>query len=394
LKHWLTGLLGHDGPIPYGRQSISFSDVRAVAKTLLSPFLTQGPMVEVFEEKINEYVGSQHSVAVNSATSALHLACLAVGVEAGDRVWTSAVTFVASSNCALYCGAEVDFVDINEETYNMSVPALRTKLEAAQRSGTLPKVVIPVHLAGQSCEMSEIWKLGQEFGFKIIEDASHAIGGRYKGNRIGNCDYSDITVFSFHPVKIITTGEGGIATTNDPELARVMRSQRSHGITRDIDEMVSPLAGPWHYEQLRLGFNYRMSDIAAALGVSQLAKIEGLLKRRHKIANYYFKALSGHQLRLPFQNSHTWSSFHLFIIGMHPHIRTEVIESLLVRGVSTNLHYTPVYRHPFYARQGFNPSDFPVAERYYTESLSIPMYPSMSQGEVRRVVRALTRALA
>lgn len=351
-------------------------------------------MVEIFEDKLNDYVGSRHSVAVNSATSALHIACLALEVGPGDKVWTSAVTFVASANCALYCGAEVDFVDIDADTYNMSIPALRAKLETAKKNGTLPKVVIPVHLAGQSCEMSEIWKLGEEFGFKIIEDASHAIGGTYKGKRIGNCEYSDITVFSFHPVKIITTGEGGVATTNDAELAKTMRSLRSHGITRDRDEMVNALAGPWHYEQLRLGFNYRMSDIQAALGVSQLARIETFLKQRRKIANLYSHALSNLELRLPFQSSQTSSSFHLYIVGIPQEKRTRVIHDLLVLGVSTNLHYTPVYRHPFYAIQGFVPSDFPIAERYYKQALSIPIYASLRNGAARRVIRALARTLA
>lgn len=379
--------------IPYGRQDISASDIRAVVLALKSDFLTQGPIVELFENKLSSYVGSEQAVAVNSATSALHLACLALGVGPGDKVWTSAVTFVASANCALYCGAEVDFVDIDENSYNMSVSALREKLTTARDNGQLPKVVIPVHLTGQSCEMAEIWALAQEFGFRVIEDASHAIGGRYKGGRIGNCVYSDITVFSFHPVKIITTGEGGIATTNDPNLAKSMRSRRSHGITRDLDEMFSPNPSPWYYEQTDLGFNYRITDIQAALGVSQLRRIERFLKKRHKIAARYNKALANQMITRPAQTINTWSSFHLFVIRVPSHLRARVMEQLLINGVRANLHYIPVYRHPYYARLGFEPSAFPESEKYYSEAISLPMFPKLTGSKIRRVVKIVKDAL-
>ena len=393
MKPWLAGLLEHQRAIPYGRQSISLSDVRAVAKTLRSPFLTQGPMVEVFENEINTFVGSKHSVAVNSATSALHLACLALGVGPGDRVWTSAVTFVASANCALYCGAEVDFVDIDDATYNMSVSALREKLEVAQKRGELPKVVIPVHLTGQSCEMADIWKLSQKYGFKIIEDASHAIGGKYQGQRIGSCAYSDITVFSFHPVKIITTGEGGVATTNCANLAKSMRSLRSHGITRDLADMVHPDPSPWYYEQTELGFNYRITDIQAALGVSQLRRIEGFLKKRHSIAETYRKALDGSGIIQPSQHVDTWSSYHLFVIRVQSKFRSAVMGALHLKGVKANLHYIPVYRHPHYARLGYEPSNFPTSEKYYLEAISLPMFPGLKNKEIRRVVNVVKQAV-
>lgn len=385
--------MGQRRPIPYGRQSISYSDVRAVVRTLKSDFLTQGPIVELFENDVSRFVGSDHAVAVNSATSALHLACLALGVGPGDKVWTSAVTFVASANCALYCGAEVDFVDIDKDSFNMSVSALREKLASARDNGQLPKVVIPVHLTGQSCEMAEIWALAQEFGFKVIEDASHAIGGKYQGSRIGNCIYSDITVFSFHPVKIITTGEGGMATTNDPNLAKSMRSLRSHGITRDLDEMFSPNPSPWYYEQTDLGFNYRITDIQAALGVSQLRRIERFLKKRHKIAGLYNRALANPMITIPAQNFNTWSSFHLFVIRVPSHLRAKVMEHLLNYGVRANLHYIPVYRHPFYARLGFEAKAFPESERYFSEAISLPMFPKLTMNKVRRVGKLVNQAL-
>lgn len=379
--------------IPYGRQSISASDIRAVGRALKSDFLTQGPIVELFENDVCAFVGSEHAVAVNSATSALHLACLALGVGPGDKVWTSAVTFVASANCALYCGAEVDFVDIDETTYNMSVSALREKLKSAREKGQLPKVVIPVHLTGQSCEMAEISALAKEFGFKVIEDASHAIGGKYKGNRIGNCMYSDITVFSFHPVKIITTGEGGLATTNDPNLAKSMKSLRSHGITRDLDEMVSPNPSTWYYEQTDLGFNYRMTDIQAALGVSQLRRINKFLDRRHKIAAGYNNGLDKKLATAPAQHLDTWSSFHLFVIRVPSDLRTKVMDHLFNNGVRANIHYIPVYRQPYYARLGFETNAFPESERYFSEAISLPMFPKLTKNKARKVIKFVNEAL-
>ena len=379
--------------IPYGRQSISTSDIRAVVRALKADFLTQGPIVELFENDVSRFVGSDHAVAVNSATSALHLACLALGVGPGDKVWTSAVTFVASANCALYCGADVDFVDIDESTYTMSVSALRVKLENARENGQLPKVIIPVHLTGQSCEMAEISALAKEFGFKVIEDASHAIGGKYQGSRIGNCIYSDITVFSFHPVKVVTTGEGGIATTNDPNLAKTMRSLRSHGITRDLDEMFSPNASPWYYEQTNLGFNYRMTDIQAALGVSQLRRIEKFLKKRHKIAAGYNKALDIPLVTLPAQRIDTWSSFHLFVIRVPSDLRAKVMDNLLNNGVRANLHYIPVYRQPYYARLGFEANAFLESERYFSEAISLPMFPKLTKNKARKVIKLVIEAL-
>jgi UDP-4-amino-4,6-dideoxy-N-acetyl-beta-L-altrosamine transaminase len=314
-------------------------------------------------------------------------------VGPGDKVWTSAVTFVASANCALYCGADVDFVDIDEATYNMSVSALRVKLKSARENGQLPKVVIPVHLTGQSCEMAEISALAKEFGFKVIEDASHAIGGKYQGSRIGSCIYSDITVFSFHPVKIITTGEGGIATTNDPNLAKSMRLLRSHGITRNLDEMVSPNPNTWYYEQTELGFNYRMTDIQAALGVSQLRRIGRFLERRHKIAARYNKALDKQLATAPEQHIDTWSSFHLFVIRVPSNLRAKVMDHLLNNGVRASLHYIPVYRQPYYARMGFKPNSFPESERYFSEAISLPMFPKLTRNKARKVIKCVNEAL-
>jgi UDP-4-amino-4,6-dideoxy-N-acetyl-beta-L-altrosamine transaminase len=351
-------------------------------------------MVEAFEEEVNSYVGSEYSVAANSATSALHLACLALGVGPGDKVWTSAVTFVASANCAVYCGAEIDFVDIHEATYNMSVSALREKLEAAKKNGTLPKVVIPVHLTGQSCEMAGIWELAQEYGFRVIEDASHAIGGKYKGTRIGSCAFSDITVFSFHPVKIITTGEGGMATTNDSHLAKSMRLLRTHGITRESADMISPDGSSWYYEQIDLGYNYRMTDMQAALGISQLKRIDCFLEKRHKLAAEYRKSLEGHNVTQPAQHLDAWSSYHLFVIRLQAHLRSRVMRALNDQGVRANLHYIPVYKHPYYARLGFKPSNFPASERYFAEAISLPMFPELKKGEIRRVVKIVKTALS
>lgn len=379
--------------IPYGRQDISEADIQVVVDVLRSDYLTQGPAVPAFEKSIANYCGTQHAVAVNSATSALHIACLALGVGKGDLVWTTPITFVASANCALYCGAEVDFVDIDPRTYNMSVERLAEKLAHAEKTGNFPKVVIPVHLCGQPCDMAGIYALSQQYGFKIIEDASHAIGGRYKGEPIGNCRYSDITVFSFHPVKIITTGEGGIALTSDSALANKMVRLRSHGITRDPVEMTHLPDGPWYYQQLELGYNYRMTDMQAALGLSQMQRLDEFVSRRHVLAAHYDELLKNFPVTTPWQHDDSYSGLHLYVVRLQPGDskvnRREVFERLRVSGIGVNLHYIPVYRQPYYARMGFALSDFPEAERYYAEAISLPMYPGLTEEQQLMVVQRL-----
>ncbi len=368
--------------IPYGKQVISSQDIDNVVSVLRSDFLTQGPVVPQFEKAFAKKVQAEFAVAVNSATSALHIACLALSVSKGDIVWTSPISFVASSNCAIYCGATVDFVDIDPKTYNMSVEALEQKLQEAEVNGTLPKVVIPVHLAGQSCDMKAIRSLSLKYDFKIIEDASHATGGRYGGQPVGSCKYSDIAIFSFHPVKIITSGEGGMAVTNNRETMLNMASLRSHWITRDPDRMTIEPDGAWFYQQLELGFNYRMTDIHAALGLSQLEQLDKFVEQRHAIANIYFEKLEANGVILPFQHRDSFSSFHLFILNCSdsagPHKRNEMFNRLKESGVNVNLHYIPIYRHPFYRKMGFDPSLFPISEMYYERALSIPIYPNLS----------------
>ncbi len=380
--------------IPYGRQSISEEDIQAVVEVLKSDFLTQGPTVPLFETKIRELVGVKYAVAVNSATSALHIACLALGVKGGDLVWTSPISFVASANCAIYCGAEVDFVDISLETYNMDIIALEEKLTTAAKNGRLPKVVIPVHLAGQSCDMEAIHKLSVRFGFKVIEDASHAIGGKYKNEYVGNCKYSDIVVFSFHPVKIITTGEGGVATTNDPELFNSMYRLRSHGITRDVNEMTHAPDGPWYYQQLELGFNYRMTDIQAALGISQLARLDTFISERHVIAKTYDHKLNPEFFVKPVQSKDAYSSLHLYIIRFQldkiKYTQKQIFEQLRLAGILVNLHYIPIYKHPFYQKYQYNKESFPNSERYYQEAMSLPIFPGLSDPQIDEVVYRLT----
>lgn len=376
--------------IPYGRQDISQEDIEAVVRVLQSDFLTQGPAVPAFERAIADYCGAAHSVATNSATSALHIACLALDVGPGDLVWTTPITFVASANCARYCGAAVGFVDIDPRTYNMSVERLSEKLELARASNQqLPKVVIPVHLAGQPCDMEAIHKLSKEYGFRIIEDASHAIGGSYRGEKIGNCRFSDITVFSFHPVKIITTGEGGMATTNDLELVKIMARLRSHGVTRYPSEMTHAPDGPWYYQQIELGFNYRMNELQAALGLSQLKRLDEFVTQRHAIAKRYDKMLASTQVVTPWQHPDTYSGLHLYIVRVAADNHRASFENLRAGGVGVNLHYIPVYRHPYYERLGFNREDFPESERYYSEAISLPMYPGLSQEQQDEVVRLL-----
>lgn len=377
--------------IPYGRHDVNEADIQSVIDVLRSDFLTQGPAVPAFENAVANYCGARHGIAVNSATSALHIACLSLGVGHGDVVWTSPITFVASANCALYCGAQVDFVDVDSRTYNMSVARLAEKLAQARTSGKLPKVVIPVHLCGQPCEMAAIYALSQQYGFRIIEDASHAIGGRYKGEPIGNCRYSDITVFSFHPVKIVTTAEGGMALTNDPELANHMARLRSHGITRDTAEMTHAPDGPWYYQQIELGFNYRMPDLQAALGSSQMRRLDEFVTKRLAIARRYDELLSDLPVLIPWQHADSYSSLHLYVIrlDLSAIIHREVFERLRMNGIGVNLHYIPVYRQPYYARMGFSPSDFPEAERYYAEAISLPIYPGLTEEQQLEVVRWL-----
>jgi UDP-4-amino-4,6-dideoxy-N-acetyl-beta-L-altrosamine transaminase len=375
--------------IPYAKQSVNWTDFLAVARALGSEFLTQGPLPEKFEKEVAAYVNAKYAVSANSATSALHTACLSLGVGPGDIVWTSAITFVASANCAIYCGATVDFIDIDPETYNMSVESLTRKLKAASASGQLPKVVIPVHLTGQPCEMKEIYKLSLEYGFRIIEDASHAIGARYRNGMVGSCEFSDITVFSFHPVKIITTGEGGMATTNDLRLANKLKSLRSHGITRKENEMLRLPDGPWYYEQIELGYNYRMTDLQAALGLSQLRRIERFLRRRREIAKLYLAELSKLAVTTPLQSSNSQSAFHLYVLQIRAKDRLNIFNKLRDAGVLVNLHYIPVYRHPFYSNLGFNQRSFPNSENYYAQALSLPMFPKLRNRQVKRICKIL-----
>jgi len=383
--------------IPYGRQEITQADIDAVVGVLQSDFLTQGPMVPRFEQDVAKHVGAEHALAVNSATSALHIACLALGLGAGDRLWTTPITFVASANCGLYCGAEVDFVDIDPHTYNLCPQALERKLEQAEREGRLPKVVVPVHLCGQPCDMQAIHALAQRYGFKVIEDASHAIGGKYRGEFIGNCRYSDITVFSFHPVKIITTAEGGMALTNNAELANKMALLRSHGITRDPALMTHEADGPWYYQQIDLGFNYRMTELQAALGVSQMERLDHYVARRHQLAERYNDLLAGLPVTTPWQHSDSYSGLHLYVIRLQldklQKSHRQVFESLREQGIGVNLHYIPVHTQPYYQRMGFKQGDYPQAESYYAEAISLPMFQTMSEEQQDAVVAAVGRSL-
>ncbi len=384
--------------IPYGRQDITQADIDAVVSVLQSDFLTQGPMVPRFEQSVAQHVGASHALAMNSATSALHVACLALGLGNGDWLWTTPITFVASANCGLYCGAQVDFVDIDPQTYNLCPRALARKLEQAERDGKLPKVVVAVHLCGQPCDMLAIHALAQRYGFKIIEDASHAIGGKYQGGFIGNCRYSDITVFSFHPVKIITTAEGGMALTNDAELANKMALLRSHGITRDPAQMTHAADGPWYYQQIDLGFNYRMTELQAALGVTQMERLDQFVARRHQLARRYDDLLAGLPVTTPWQHPDSYSGLHLYVIRLQldkiGKTHRQVFEALRELGIGVNLHYIPVHTQPHYQRMGFGSGDFPEAERYYAEAISLPMFQAMSEAQQDEVIAALRKALA
>ena len=376
--------------IPYGRQDISDEDINAVVDVLKSDFLTQGPCVPQFEQAIADYVGVKHAVAVNSATSALHVACLALGLKKGDWLWTSPNTFVASANCALYCGANVSFVDIDPQTYNMSVSALKAKVATAKANGVLPKVVVPVAFAGQSCEMEEIHQLSKEYGFAIIEDASHAIGGSYQGVKIGNSRFADITILSFHPVKIITTAEGGMALTNCDSLAEKLQLFRSHGITRDGDKMTKATEGGWYYQQVDLGLNYRMTELQAALGVSQLKRIEDFVARRHELARRYDAAFEGVPVSTPLQSPSGYSALHLYPLTVNdPAQRKPLFDYLRDKGIGVNVHYIPVHTQPYYEQLGHKAGDYPIAENYYSRAISIPMYSTLSDEEQNYVIKCI-----
>lgn len=383
--------------IPYGRQEISAADVDAVLEVLRSDFLTQGPTVPAFESAVATRVQARHALAVSSATAALHVACMALDLGPGDWLWTSPITFVASANCALYCGAQVDFVDIDPRTYNLCPLALEAKLIEAARLGRLPKIVVPVHLCGQPCDMAQIHKLAQKYGFRIIEDASHAIGGRYKGEPIGNGRYSDVTVFSFHPVKIITTAEGGMALTNSDSLAQKMALLRSHGITRDPAQMIHEPDGGWYYEQIALGYNYRMTDLQAALGLSQLDRVDNFVAQRHALAARYDELLATLPLVLPWQHPDSYSGGHLYVIRLRldatAKSHRQVFDELRTAGVGANLHYIPVYRHPFYQKMGFAPGRWPEAEAFYREAITIPLFAAMTQDQQDHVIVSLKQVL-
>jgi UDP-4-amino-4,6-dideoxy-N-acetyl-beta-L-altrosamine transaminase len=379
--------------IPYGKQDIRDIDIESVIEVLRSDFLTQGPKVEKFEENISSKINARHSVAVNSATSALHVACMALDLSDGDIFWTSPITFVASANCGLYCRAKVDFVDIDPLTFNISPSALEAKLIKAKKLGTLPKILIVVHLCGLSADMAKIYNLSKIYGFKIIEDGSHAIGGKYKNQYIGSCKFSDITIFSFHPVKIITAGEGGVAVTNDTNLAIKMKSLRSHGITRDDAHLTQSPHGSWYYEQLDLGFNYRMTDLHAALGISQLTRLDTYVSKRHEIATTYIDFLKDLPISFQYQPKKCYSSYHLFVIRINKQSgsvdRNDIFQLLREAGIAVNVHYIPVHMQPYFAQFGFKKNDYPNSVSYYNEAISLPMFPTLSNDDQMHVIESL-----
>ncbi len=384
--------------IPYGRQEVTQADIDAVDAVLRSDFLTQGPAVARFEQALAAYCGAAHGVAMANATAALHLACLALDLGPGDWLWTSPNTFLASANCGVYCGARVDFVDVDPRTYDMDPAALAAKLERAARDGRLPKVVVPVHFAGQSCDMAAIGALAKRYGFRVVEDASHAVGGRYRDVPVGSCAHSDITVFSFHPVKIVTTGEGGMALTNDTALARRLERLRSHGMTREAALMDAEPDGPWYYQQVELGYNYRITDIQAALGLSQLARLDDYVRRRHRLADRYDALLAGLPVIVPARVADAQSALHLYPIQVDAarcgRSRRQVFDALRAAGIGVNVHYIPVHTQPYYRRMGFSPGDFPRAEAYYAQAISLPMFATLTDAQQDEVVAALRRALA
>lgn len=377
--------------IPYGRQSIDDTDIDAVVAVLRSAWLTQGPTVPALEAAFVKRCQAKYAVAVSNATAALHLACKALGVSPGDHVWTSPNSFVASANCARYCGASVDFVDIDPATLNLSIGDLEAKLQIAASQGKLPKIVIPVHFSGRACDMSAIARLGRRYGFRIIEDASHAVGALYQGEPVGSCRHSDITIFSFHPVKIITTGEGGMALTNDPDLAARLQRLRSHGITRDPEVMPIPGDGPWHYQQIELGFNYRLTDMQAALGLSQLRRLDEFLAQRRHLVRRYATLLGGLPFTLPAADEE--SAWHLYPIRIAAERRRAVFETLQASGIGAQVHYIPIHLQPYYRMLGFDPGDFPAAEAYYAEALSLPLYPALTEDDQDRVCAVLRSAV-
>ena len=383
--------------IPYGKQDITQADIDSVVSVLKSSFLTQGPQVPAFENALMKATGAGHALAVNSATSALHIACLALELGEGDILWTTPITFVASANCGLYCGASVDFVDIDPATYNLCPKALEQKLVHAKKEGVLPKVVVAVHLCGQPCDMKAIHALSLQYGFKIIEDASHSIGGRYLEHSIGSCVYSDITVFSFHPVKIVTTAEGGAALTNSKALADKMALYRSHGITRDEALMENASHGGWYYEQIDLGFNYRMTELQAALGVSQMSRLSEFVSARHQLAARYYEKLAGLPITLPYQLANTYSGLHLYVIRLKLNeiskTHKAVFDELREQGIGVNLHYIPVHLQPYYQKMGFKHGDFPNAESYYSNAISLPMFHGMSTEQQNTVIEVLSSVL-
>jgi UDP-4-amino-4,6-dideoxy-N-acetyl-beta-L-altrosamine transaminase len=380
--------------IPYGRQDVIQDDIDAVTEALHSDFLTQGPCVPRFEKAVAEYCGAKYGIAVNSATSALHLACLSLELGAGDWLWTSSITFVASANCGLYCGAKVDFVDIDPVSFNLCPKALKKKLIQAEKLGQLPKILVPVHLCGQSCDMQAIHDLAKRYNFKIIEDASHAIGGKFQNRSIGSCQYSDITIFSFHPVKIITTGEGGMALTNDSDIAKHMSLLRSHGITREPNQMTHEPDGEWYYQQIDLGFNYRMTDMQAALGMSQLRRLDDYIAHRHNLANRYNKLLSDFPLVIPYQHSDNYSAFHLYVIRLENNKKHKQIFELLRKdNIGVNLHYIPIHMQPYYQQMDIEFTDLEQSELYYQDAISLPLYPTMTDQQQDFVIESLRKAL-